>query len=130
MIICRVKHLANNLCHSISFHSTHIIALIEKSHIKTRCFCRPKTKNRNAFTVFTCNMHIIRHSLNYCWIFNFNIVIVVFPNVTNLALKVNIDCTFFVRNKPNIATRKPEVRKFCLPTVNEFLFENTIFIKN
>ena len=130
MIICRVKNLTDNFSHSISFHRSHIVTLIKECHIKTRSLCRPKTKNRNALAILTCNVHIIRNSLNYCWVFDFNAVIVVIPDITNFTFELDFHRLFFMWYKPHVTTRKPEVRKFSLPTVNKLLLEDTIFIKN
>ena len=57
-------------------------------------------------------------------------MILVFPNILDFALEIDFNCTFLMGNEPCFATRKPEVGKFCLPSVNNLLLENTILIKN
>ena len=55
-------------------------------------------------------------------------MVVVMPLLFNVAVEVHLNGAFVDLLHPDLAARKPEVRQLRLPTRNELLAENTVFI--
>ena len=130
MVIGRVENLADNLCHCVLLHRTHIIALVEHIHVKSGCLCTPKTENADALAVLARNEHIVGDSLYRVAVTLLNAVILAIPALVNPALEEDINSLFLMRNKPNLSARKPEIGQLSLPAVNKLLLKNAVFVEN
>ena len=130
MVVGGVKDFRDNLRHGVLLHRAHIVALVKQRHIERRGFRRPQAQNGNALAVFARDIHIIRHRLNGLVVDKFDVVELIVPGIVNFALKADFQRAFFVRHKPHVAAGQPEIGQLRLPAVDQFLFENTRFVKN
>ena len=128
VVIFRIEDLCDGLCHSFLLHSAHIVAAVEELHIKFVGFRTPDAQHGNALAVHAGNIQIVRDRHNGVIVLMTYGMVVVMPLLFNVAVEVHLNGAFVDLLHPDLAARKPEVRQLRLPTLNELLAENTVFI--
>ncbi len=91
VIIVRVKHLGNRVRNVVRAERRHIIARVERSHIKRHTLRAPQTKLGNAFAVVARNEHIIRNGVYAVVTYIFKTVIAVVPRFLDLTVEAYLN---------------------------------------
>ena len=128
MIVLRVKHSCKTFCNRFLFNGTDKFTLTKCFHVEYIGSSSPKTKSADTLTTVAGYEHIIRSCNHLCSTFKLYTMVIAVPCFNGFSVKIYGNRFFSVGLKPYRTARKPEIRQFSLPAVNEFLFENAIFI--
>ena len=129
MVVCRIKHLGNRLCHCIAFQCADIITAGEGCHVKAlRQFGAPKNQAVHALTVISGDKQIMRHGNHRIIADLCDLELSVVHPLADLAAETDLDRIVFSRTEPDIAHFEPVIREFHLPAIDDLLAENAEFI--
>ena len=130
VVVVRVENLRDGVRDIVCAESLGVVARVERVHIEGHCLRAPQTQLGNTLAVVARNEHIIRHSIYAVVADIIEAVIVVLPALVDVTVEANLNSLVMYGNKPSAAARKPVVGKLGLPAVNDFLLEDTVFIKD
>ena len=128
VIVVGVEDLADSRCIGIERKCVSIVALVKQLHINSRAFGLVQTKKADTLSAPTRNVHIIGNGIYGIVVLMLEQMIVVFPGFFNLTAKTNLNGSVLTALKPNLAAGKPIVCKLGLPSVNNLLTEDAVFV--
>ena len=128
VVVVRVQHLGDRICHGVPGQCLFIVALVEFLHVKAGCLCLPQTQGRNAGAAIAGDIHIIRDGDNSVVVDMGDVVVRILPVFLDIALEVYFDRLVRLRIQPDAAARQPVVRFLGLPAVLQDLLEDTVLI--
>ena len=129
VVIRGIQYLRDNFGHGFLFHCAHIFALIKQRHIHTGRGGFPQAQGRYRLAVFARYHQVIRLSNHHGSVVVLNMMEIFFvPPFAHVTVKTHFFGKFGTGQQPALAAGQPEIGHFRLPTVHQFLTENTVFI--